>query len=149
MIAPGINIVRPGLADQWADPRLSPRLRETLLWAGAWCQERGGTLWITSLWRSWDEEYDIQIGILSRQGMAETERHQCAIRLADSSLHPRWRACDTRIPVTAGASVSDLLVEAAERWPYDPQRPRLRPVIRHLGTGDHLHWKARMAGPAA
>lgn len=147
MIAPGLDVTRPGLADQWSDEQLSPKLKLILMWAGAWCQERGGVLWMTSIWRSVKEEFDIQRMILERQGMAEPERSLCARRLADSSLHPRWRAIDIRIPLLIGASIADLMEEAAEKYPYDPLRPRLRPCIRHIGTGDHLHWQAMASGP--
>lgn len=106
---------------EWEDARLSRKLKQMVLEAASYAQERWQwSFTITSIFRNAEED----------------------AALNASGIHVVWRAVDVRTRGQPKAVVDDVTQFINRRWVYDPSRPALKVCFAEPhGTGPHGHYQ--------
>ena len=106
---------------EWNDSKLSRRVKEIVLEAAAYAEQKWGwNFTITSIHRTPAED----------------------AALNASGIHVDWRAVDVRTRGQKQTVVDDVARYINGRWAYDPARPHLKVCFKEAhGTGPHGHYQ--------
>jgi hypothetical protein len=124
-----VNFKYPHLADEWRHLlTVNPKLVYLAL---QWCDNVGGEITITEIWRNQETQGRYYPGSTTK------------------SVHQFWRGIDIRIATMGIESVKSLAEDFNAAYPYDPARPKMDTFMVHdVGQGLHLHIQTADGGKA-
>lgn len=116
-----INFVSKRIEKEWNDARLEKLLREIVLEAAAYAEQKyGWNFTLTSIYR--------------------TEAEDAALNA--SGIHVYWRAVDVRIKGRPQTQIDAVANYINSRYVYNPDKPARKVCFKEAhGTGPHAHFQ--------
>lgn len=116
-----INFVSKRIEREWNDARLTKLLRDIVLEAAAYAEEKyGWNFTLTSIYRTKAED----------------------AALNASGIHVYWRAVDVRIKGRPQSQINAVADYINNRYVYNPDKPALKVCFKEVhGTGPHAHFQ--------